>query len=167
MCSFDSLFCHHFSHFRGTVSRYGSKKRRGPWPPAQTERFGKEIPGQGQFFVARKVLGHGNGKPLPSALRQTPPLVGEAFNQLPAQKAPLPGELDAPQAQTEGSCFPEAHTFRDVPTAGSRPRPTDRRKRYFWFLTSRQGVGAACMRPLGVGGSEMVLRGGGLFTDVL
>ena len=61
----------------------------------------------------------------------------------------------------------KCHTFRDVPTAGSRPRPTDRRKRHFLFLTFRQVVGAACMRPVGVGGGEMGLRGSGLFTDVL
>ena len=65
------------------------------------------------LLITCKVSGCGEAPTLPSA-SQTPPLRGEALLYCPL-KAPLPGELDAPQAQTEGSCYRALRTFRDVP----------------------------------------------------
>ena len=54
----------------------------------------------GGFYCPEMVGVRGSSNPS-VCLRQTPPLRGEAFTLL-LVKAPLPGELDAPQAQTEG-----------------------------------------------------------------
>ena len=105
-------------------------------------------------MVARKVSYCGEVPTLPSACGRHLPWEGRLLLYRPS-KAPLPGELDAPQAQTEGSCYRTLRTFRDAPraacrpplhpmadpqncakcpacqkvrTAGSRPRPTNCRK---------------------------------------
>ena len=70
------------------------------------------------FCFARRVLGNGEVPTLPSA-SQTPPLRGEALLYYPS-KALLPGELDVPQAQTEGFCSPVPPACRNAAAASGQ-----------------------------------------------